>query len=133
MWVHCHAVALTTALTPCWRGLAATEEPLKVVSGARVREGRNASDQHANCKVFENRPRGHLTRTTGTYPHKHRGFYVGAPLGGVLAKALTIGKALTRGSGSYLYGSGGGCILAMLSTIKVAAAMLSSTAFKQRS
>ena len=33
----------------------------------------------------------------------------------------------------YLYGSGGGCILAMLSTIKVAAAMLSSTAFKQRS
>ena len=45
MWVHCHAVALTTALTPCWRGLAATEEPLKVVSGARVREGRNASDQ----------------------------------------------------------------------------------------
>jgi hypothetical protein len=101
MWVHCHAVALTTALTPCWRGLAATEEPLKVVSGARVREGRNASDQHANCKVFENRPRGHLTRTTGTYPHKHRGFYVGAPLGGVLAKALTIGKALTRGSGSY--------------------------------
>ena len=44
MWVHCHAVALTTALTPCWRGLAATEEPLKVVSGARVREGRNASE-----------------------------------------------------------------------------------------
>ena len=102
MWVHCHAVALTTALTPCWRGLAATEEPLKVVSGARVREGRNASDQHANCKVFENRPRGHLTRTTATYPHKHRGFYVGAPLGGVLAKALTLGKALVRGSGSYL-------------------------------
>lgn len=56
MWVHCHAVALTTALTPCWRGLAATEEPLKVVSAARVRAGRNASDQHANCKVFENRP-----------------------------------------------------------------------------
>ena len=68
MWVHCHAVALTAALNPCWRGLAATEEPLKVVSGARVREGRSASDQHANCKVFENRPRGHLTRTTGTYP-----------------------------------------------------------------
>ena len=45
MWVHCHAVALTTALTPCWRGLAATEEPLKVVSGACVREGRHASDQ----------------------------------------------------------------------------------------
>ena len=24
------------------------------MSGARVREGRNASDQHANCKVFQN-------------------------------------------------------------------------------
>ena len=107
MWVHCHAVALTTALTPCWRGLAATEEPLKVVSGARVREGRNASDQHANCKVFENRPRGHLTRIMGPYPHKHRGFYVGAPLGGVLAKALTIGKALTiLPVGYYCYGLG---------------------------
>jgi hypothetical protein len=74
MWVHCHAVALTTALTPCWRGLAATEEPLKVVSGACVREGRNANDQHANCKVFENRPRCHLTRIMGPYPHKHRDF-----------------------------------------------------------
>jgi len=79
---HC----TTTALTPCWRGLAATEEPLKVVSGARVREGRNASDQHANCKVFENRPRGHLTRITGAYPHKHRAFYVSALLGGRLGR-----------------------------------------------
>ena len=44
-------------------------------------------------------PAAHLLQRcnsdTGTYPHKHRGFYVGAPLGGVLAKALT-------GSGSYL-------------------------------
>ena len=56
--------------------------------------------KHANCKVFENRPRCHLTRIMGPYPHKHRDFYVGATLGGVLAKALTIGKALTRGTGS---------------------------------
>jgi hypothetical protein len=89
MWVHCHAVALITALTPCWRGLAATEEPLKVVSAARVREGRNATDQHANYKVFENCPRGHTTRRMDPYTHGHCYFYVGAPLGGVLAKALT--------------------------------------------
>ncbi len=54
-------------------------------------------------QVFENCPRGHPTRRMDTYPHGNCYFYVGAPLGGVLAKALTIGKALTRGTGSYSF------------------------------